>query len=108
MPKVNGARWKDCRLDLDLNSDNAAARLGISGGHLRNIEGSYVVASERLIRRAASLYGVQRTELVDGGNNDGVPDEPPEQPKNPTKKTGRDKDPKGPPRTDRAESRLAS
>lgn len=111
MPPVNGIRWRDCRLDLDLSSENAAVRLGISGGHLRNVEGSHVVASDRLIRRAARLYSVDPADLVaekkgadpGSGGNDGVPDTPPQQPKNEPKgpPTRRDGGGSGPPRSDR-------
>src|SRR5690349_3962662 len=76
MPKVNGDRWKTSRYELDISSEQAAARLSISPGHLRNIEASQVPASARLIRRACRLYGTAYEALVaDGG--DGVPDEPP-------------------------------
>lgn len=99
MPRVNGARWRDRRLDLDLNTQNAAARLRISGGHLRNIENGFVVASDRLIRRAAKLYEIDWSELVADTKpgepeparpgDDGVPSNPPTQPAN---------EPKGPKR----------
>lgn len=74
-----------------MSSEMAAARLKISGGHLRNIEGSYVEPSDRLIYRAVQLYGRTYAELAGSKDNtgDGVPEEPPEQPKN---------EPKAPPK----------
>lgn len=106
--KPRGHRWRDLRLDMELPLDNTAARLGISCGHLRNIEASQprATVSDRLVRRATRLFNVPSEDLVDSG--DGVPDEPPSKEQEPETNTGPgreggntgrgDKDKKGPKR----------
>lgn len=89
MPKVNGDLWKQCRDELDLTSEQAAARLKISGGYLRNVEGGTNEPSNRLIHRAARLYGRPYAELIDAGESPKQPTAPKPQRKEPTSKRSR-------------------
>jgi len=74
--KPNGANWREARVRLDLDSTAAAEQLGIKRRSLLNIESNQqrAMVSQRLAHRAARLYGVEYSYLVDGGT---VPDEPP-------------------------------
>lgn len=65
--KPNGSNWRHGRARLDLSAEEAAVRLRISPNYLRNIESNQVSAtpSERLVYRAAALYGVDFDDLVD-------------------------------------------
>lgn len=66
---------------MGITSDQAAELLDIAGGSLRQIETSVKPASLALVYRAARLYRCDVADLIAG--NDGVPDEPPPQPKPP-------------------------
>lgn len=93
MANPNGRSWRHGRARCDLSVDEAAGRLGIKAGSLRNIETdqpNYSV-SERLAYRAARLYGTTYDELVlDEGENEKPKPKPPPKPK-------REKDPSAPP-----------
>lgn len=107
--KPNGATWRHARARLDLSAEDAAVRLRISAGYLKNIESnqSYATPSVRLVYRAVDLYGVAYEDLV---ANDDDPKDPPKQepqreerepdPSGPRSRPDRDR--KGPPRSDLA------
>lgn len=106
--KPNGPIWRRGRAKLDLSAEEAAVRLRIKPNYLRNIESNQKKAtpSERLVCRAAALYGVTFDELV---ADDEQPKQPPEKPvkqerqpdpSGPGSRPGRDR--KGPPRADLA------
>lgn len=63
MPATNGPLWRECREDMGLTSDVVAGLLGISGGHLRQIELEVKPASGRLASAAARLYRVPKQDL---------------------------------------------
>lgn len=92
--KPNGATWRHARARLDLSAEDAAVRLRISPGYLKNIESnqSYATPSVRLVYRAVELYGVAYEDLV---AKDDDPQAPPEQ--DPPQRDERDPDPSGPP-----------
>lgn len=64
---------------MGITSDQAAELLDIAGGSLRQIETSVKPASLALAYRAARLYRCDVADLI--ANNEGVPEEPPKQPK---------------------------
>lgn len=76
MPAVQGNVWRHRRAEMDLTSNEAAARLGISGGALRMIENELRTASLQLAYRAARLFGCDVTALL----RDGDPDQPQPEP----------------------------
>jgi DNA-binding XRE family transcriptional regulator len=74
---------------MDITSNEAARRLGIAGGALRQIETGVHPASLQLVYRAARLFRGDdeqvrevAAELLAAGN-EGVPDKPPDQPTQP-------------------------
>lgn len=64
--KPNGPEWRDGRAQLDLSSEEAADRLRIKRNSLLNIESNQqrAMVSERLVYRAAALYGKRFEDLV--------------------------------------------
>lgn len=107
--RLVGARWRSLRVELDLSTDQASARLKISAGYLRAVEAGTPgnEPSERLIHRASRLYGVTFDWLI--GKDDppaepeptSVPDRGHPEPKvEPTGPPPRRDDRRGPPRAD--------
>jgi transcriptional regulator with XRE-family HTH domain len=93
MPRTNGWLIRRRRIELDLSTAELAAEVGLVEGSLRNIEGRNEPASLRLINRLARRIGMDPGLLVQPeGNNGGVPDTPPQQPKSPKKDPGRKED----------------
>lgn len=91
--KPNGSAWRHGRARLDLSAKEAAERLRIAHRYLLNIESNQPAAtpSERLVYRAAALYGCTFADLVD--DEDAPADEPAEEPN----RKEREPDPSGPP-----------
>ena len=65
--KPIGSRWRELRVDKDLDRDLVASALRINPKSLTNIESNQprAVVSERLARRAARFFGVELAELVE-------------------------------------------
>lgn len=81
-----GQTWRSGRARLDLSVEEAAAKLKIAAGSLRNIESEQprATVSERLAHRAGRLYEVPVADLLrSSAGSEGRPDEPPQQPKSP-------------------------
>jgi DNA-binding XRE family transcriptional regulator len=92
-----GDQWQLGRAELDLTSEQAAAKLRIAGGSLRSIENELQSVSLALACRAARLYGVNVNTLIRSDSTQ--PDEKPEQPKGPKGPgTRKDKKKRGPKR----------
>jgi transcriptional regulator with XRE-family HTH domain len=99
MPKLDKVTFRTLRAEADWSTAQLAELLGMAEGSLRNAESAREPMSLRRIHRAARLFSkvlrrqVTYRDLVADGN-DGIPDEPPAQPKNePTRPPGRDDQP---------------
>lgn len=79
MPLPNGSRIRARREELDLRPAQLAEHLGISAGYLRNIESGHDPIRNEVGHRIARALAISFAEVM--GTNDGVPDEPPKQPK---------------------------
>jgi len=79
MPLPNGSRIRARREELDLRPAQLAERLGISAGYLRNIESGHDPIRNEVGHRIARALAISFEDVM--GTNDGVPDEPPKQPK---------------------------
>lgn len=93
--KPQGQNWRHGRARLDLSYKEAADRLRIAPRYLLNIESEQKRAtpSDRLVYRAAALYGLTYDDLV--RTEDTPPSDPPPQPaKAPRQPSG---DPSAPP-----------
>lgn len=64
MPQPNGQVWRRCRAKLQLTSDQAAEKLGIAGGSLRQIETNTKPVSLLLAYRAEALYKAAEKKLT--------------------------------------------
>lgn len=110
MPAAIGRTWRHCRAKLGLTSLEVAKLLGITHGHLRNIETESRPASLALAYRACRLYQCEITDLV---RDDEKPDpkkdekvEPKVEPTAPPKRKNGKGNERGPKRT--AELKAAS
>lgn len=89
MPLPNGSRIRARREELDLRPAQLAERLGISAGYLRNIESGHDPIRNEVGHRIARALAISFEDVMGTnpvpplaeGTNDGVPDEPPKQPK---------------------------
>jgi transcriptional regulator with XRE-family HTH domain len=113
MPKLDKVTFRTLRAEADWSTAQLAELLGMAEGSLRNAESAREPMSLRRIHRAARLFStvlkrrVTYRDLVADGN-DGVPDEPPAQPKNePSRPPGRDDQP-GPRRSNARSTRNAA
>src|ERR1044072_7062940 len=68
MPAANGNKWRHCRAQLGITSDQAAHLLGIAAGALRSIEPDFRPASLALPSRASRLYSVPVEDLIRDGD----------------------------------------
>ena len=68
MPAANGNKWRHCRAQLGITSDQAGDLLGITGGALRSIETEFRPASLALAYRASRLYSVPVEDLIRDGD----------------------------------------
>lgn len=67
MPKSHGIQWRRRRNLIGLTSEQVGARIGITGGALRQIESGAKPASLELARRAAHLFDCEMDDLVESG-----------------------------------------
>jgi hypothetical protein len=90
MPKVNGAAWKSLVAEADWSPEHMADLLNLTTGAYRNVTAGREPTTDRKIYRAARALSAQLRREVTyqdliAEEGDGVPDEPPDQPQNPTK-----------------------
>lgn len=78
MPAANGNKWRHCRAQLGITSDQAGELLGITGGALRSIETEFRPASLALAYRASRLYSVDVGDLIRGDDDPPKPKPEPE------------------------------
>ncbi|WP_033288291.1 helix-turn-helix domain-containing protein [Amycolatopsis jejuensis] len=76
---INPTAIRERRDERDLSNEEFAGALGISPLYLRNILSKTDKPGDRLVHRMARVLGVTIDDIT--ATNDGVPDEPPKQPK---------------------------
>lgn len=102
MPQLNGSRVRHRLAEKDWDLADLSRRTGIPAGTLKNNtrdKDPQPIGLRRIYRLIEAL-GLPLTEIV-AGNNDGVPDEPPQQPKpekGPARRQDTEQDRKGPKR----------